>query len=617
MAAEHKCGECAYWLTPTCPFFEDAKKGILKRTDDACGEFYPQPKRKKKKEKKPLHKACGLAEEGSFEAIYHKGKPAFLVKTSEGFKILETVTNEGNPIAPKELNEIPYEPYGFYEKTVPNREQLFWKIRDEFEWFLDVEPIYKDFLAACVLLSYQQEKVRTVPYIYFYGDTESGKTVALTLLSMLCYRPMFAVTLPSADIYGYLDDSDAPGTILEDEVQGFGKDWDKSKIYKAGYKQGAKVPRTIILEHKRFIKYFRCFCLKACAAERMPRVKGLLERFIFISMVEGFPNKDWADISKEDLKRIRELRDMLLKWRLLTEEWEMPNVELPIKGRLKELWKPVIRIVQGLTVEKDLRGFLESLQQQRMDEKQNTLEGHLVKVVASLYVKGRSISFSAIWATLIEDLEGKLDEKRPHKMYTAEFGEVTKQKVGYRLREVLSGKKRPYRSPEGVIKVYKFDSEKLRRVARKYGCNFVTKLPSLSTSREATVDKNMKKLHENNVEGMEKGPEKLVETPLELGYIGNSVTNLVTPSQALINNEKTPKAKIETKAHSDTVQSATIFHVKSWGQTYRNERGEISLLDLADFIKKELKQQPQRVIKLAFDQAILMPSSKPGKAVVV
>jgi len=83
------------------------------------------------------------------------------------------------------------------------------------------------------------------------------------------------------------------------------------------------------------------------------------------------------------------------------------------------------------------------------------------------------------------------------------------------------------------------------------------------------------------------------------------------------NNEKTPKAKIETKAHSDTIQSATMFHVKSWGQTYRNERGEISLLDLADFIKKELKQQPQRVIKLAFDQAILVPSPKPGKAVVV
>jgi len=60
-----------------------------------------------------------------------------------------------------------------------------------------------------------------------------------------------------------------------------------------------------------------------------------------------------------------------------------------------------------------------------------------------------------------------------------------------------------------------------------------------------------------------------------------------------------------------------IVALKTWCITNRNERSEINLLDLADFIKKELKQNPQRVIKLAFDQAILMPSPKPGKAVVV
>ena len=101
----------------------------------------------------------------------------------------------------------------------------------------------------------------------------------------------------------------------------------------------------------------------------------------------------------------------------------------------------------------------------------------------------------------------------------------------------------------------------------------------------------------------------------------NKETPLVTekePKQLLPSGMiRDTKAKIETKAHSDTIQSATMFHVKSWGQTYRNERGEISLLDLADYIRKELKQNSQRVIKLAFDQAILMPSPKPGKAVVV
>ncbi len=110
---------------------------------------------------------------------------------------------------------------------------------------------------------------------------------------------MLGVTIPSADVYGYLDDSEAPGTILEDEAQGLQRDMDKAKIYKAGYKKGAVVPRTMITQNKRFIKYFRVFCFKVCAAEEIPRVKGLLERFIFIPMVEGYPRKDWADFSED------------------------------------------------------------------------------------------------------------------------------------------------------------------------------------------------------------------------------------------------------------------------------------------------------------------------------
>ena len=547
--SEHRCGECARFkvLDAGCPnyaYFHEYVEGrpLMDAKATACSDFHPARKTKDKKEKPPEHKVCGLAEEGYYEAIYQRGKPAFLVKISDGFKVLETVTNEGKPIAPKEIGEFPYEPYGVHEGAIPNREELFWKVREEFDLFLDVESIYKDFLAACVLLSYQQEKVKTVPYVYFYGDNESGKTVALTLLSLLCYRSMFAVTIPPADLYGYLDDSDAPGTILEDEIQGLWKDLDKSKIYKAGYKQGAVAPRTFILQHKRFIKYFRCFCFKACAAEEMPRVKGLLERFIFISMVEGFPRKDWADVNGDDLKRIRQLRNMLLKWRLASVDWELPEVELPVKGRLKELWKPIIQIVQGLTVEKDLRGFLERLQQERLNEKTNTLEGHIVKVVTELYPGNRPLLFSDIWDALSTDLEGKLDDKKPNKIDTPEFGEVTKQKIGYRLREILSGKRKTLRGPEGRgnVKAYEFQEEKLKRIAKKYSYDLHTKLPSFPTSRGVTAPETMEKDHEIPM-------PKPVDTPQKLGKLGNSVCNVEEGSSL---NNLAPTVKIENKANS-------------------------------------------------------------------
>jgi hypothetical protein len=538
-----RCSDCARFKVPDsgCPW-----PGECQATDSACSDFYPLPK-SKRNEEKPPHRACGLSDQGPFEAIYHQGKPAFLVRTEEGFKVVESLTNEGHPIAPKDLTEIPYEPYGFYDGPVPTREELFQKVRDEFELFLDVEPIYKDFLAACVLLSYQQEKVRTVPYVYFYGDNESGKTVALTLLSMLCYRPLFGVTIPAADIYGYLDDSDAPGTILEDEVQGLHKDLDKAKIYKAGYKQGAKIPRTFILQHKRFIKYFRCFCFKACAAEEMPRLKGLAERFVFIPMVEGMPKKDWSNVNGEDFKRFRQFRDMLLKWRLASVDLELPDVDLPYKGRLAELLKPIIQIVHGLPVEKSLRVFLEKLQQERLNEKANTFEGRLIKVVLDLY-SSKPVSFNQIWEALVNELNGKLDEKKPNKMDTPEFGEITKQKVGYRLREVLSGKKKRLRGPEGLYWAYEFDVEKLKRIARKYGYPFVLKFSTDSTSQGVSTPFTPLKVHENHVEGMEKSLKKLVETPLEVSSLENSRTNQLKPYTEV----EAPTVKNEVKPFSST-----------------------------------------------------------------
>ncbi|MCW3983193.1 MAG: hypothetical protein NWE96_04275 [Candidatus Bathyarchaeota archaeon] len=525
-----KCGDCANYKVKDspCTYQDDIRKGVILKTDPACEDFYP-----KDKEKPKLHKTCGIAEQGYFEAIYHKGKPAFLVANKDSFRVCEDVTAEGEAFLPKEYpNEYPYEPYGYYEGTVPSREELFWKVRDEFDLFLDVESIWKDYLAACVLLSYQQEKLRTVPYVYFVGDNESGKTVALNLLNWLCYRPMLGVTIPSADTYGYLDDSEAPGTILEDEAQGLQRDMEKSKIYKAGYKRGAVVPRTMITQNKRFIKYFRVFCFKACAAEEIPHVKGLLERFIFIPMVEGYPRRDWADFNEEDEKRLRQLRDMLLKWRLASMEWKIPEIDLAVKGRLKELWKPILQIVSGLTVEADLRIHLELLQKERLNEKTNTLEGHIVKVICELYAPNQPLAFADVWDALVKDLEGKLDDKKPNKMDTAEFGEVTKQKVGYRLREVLSGRKTNTRGQKGPGRIYEFDAEKLRRIAKKYGCSLANKLTSYPTSAGADASKAENEASEtgsisqNTPDLGSEKTEKETETQGEVVSLVNSFANL-------------------------------------------------------------------------------------------
>jgi hypothetical protein len=490
------CGDCDYWenlKNSPCTYQDSIRQGVIKKTDPACEDFCPKEK-SKGKEKPKLHKASGISEQGYYEAIYYKGKPVFLTVNSAGeFKIYNEVTVESDSFLPKEWpTEIPYKPYGYYEGELSLDEKLYVKVRAEFDLFLDLDLNWKDFLAACVLMSYQQEKLRTVPYVYLVGDNASGKTVALNLFNWLCYRPMLGVTIPPADIYGYLDDADTLGTILEDEAQGLNKDLDKSKIYKTGYKMGACVPRTIMTQNRRFIQYFRTFCFKACAAEEMPRVKGLLERFLFISMTEGYPKKDWADQNEDDDLRFQELRNALLKWRLLTRETKLPEVEFPesVKGRLKELWKPILQVVAGFEVEKNLRVHMEQLQKERLDDRINTIEGRIVKVVCSLYKPNVPLAFNDIWTCLAADLEGKVDDNKPNKMDTSEFGDVTKQNIGSKLRVVLGGEKTKVRLQNVPTCVYVFDDKKLVRVAKKYGCSLCSHVPDVSNSEGVNTCKS-------------------------------------------------------------------------------------------------------------------------------
>lgn len=547
------CGDCARFKVPDagCSYAADITRGTLGPKDPACDEFYAAKARKEKQGKKQL-KDSGLSPEGSFEAIYHDGKPSFLVLHDKDFRIVESIEINGETFHPKETKHAPYEAYGFFQGPVPNREDLFWMVRREIQRFVDVEPIWQDNLSAAVLLSYHQEKLRTVPYLFLYGDNESGKSTVLQILKFLCYRPMYGVTVPSADIYGYLEDVDSVGCILEDEVQGIHQDTDKIKIYKAGYKQGAVVPRTIITQNDRVIKYYHTFCFKACASEQIPQVKGFRERFIEIPMVEGYPEKEWADVTKEDLKRLHDLRNTLLKWRMLSRNWELPNPELNMKGRLKELWKPLLQITHGLTVYETLFKFVETQRKERLSSRQNTLEGHIVKVVVDLLNKSKvespQLPFQSIWSELSTDLDGKLDDKKPHVMDTSDFFQVTKNKVGYRLREVLSGKTTVLkeRDPNGdrvSVKAYLFDPEKLKRVAKKYGFEVSTKLPSLPSSEGVQAPFTMEKT-------MEKSPS----APPELNKLSNSVDSKKEPpeSSSIFKNSKEKSAVGESSSNSVT-----------------------------------------------------------------
>jgi len=445
------------------------------------------------KGKNVSHKTFYIDGEKIAETILYKegfeGRPAFLVYWLKlgGFTVEDYLIIGEEKIKPTPPSKYPYPPYvfDFNDKLkAPDPKILFEKVLQEFRRYVDVEDEIRVLMSSTTMLSYVQELFETISYIHLLGDNESGKTHTLLLFAALCYRPLYGVSIPSADLYTFLGSDGHIPTIIEDEIQGVERDSEKAKIWKVGYKRGAKVPRiTIKTNGEREIEYYPAYCLKISAGEKLIQLKGLAERFITVNMVEGDPESD--EYTREDYERFQKLRKELLLWRmetLIDSTWP-PNLEIPwLKKRMKELYKPLL-IVASVHPEhyKTLERFVKERVEERIKERRDSFEGYLTQTIMKLIGEKESLEIPAedIWVRLKIDLNGIDHPSKPNQMETEPFGIITKQKVGRRLREVLGSKTISKRVEESVKRVHVFEARKVLKAAKKYHVTDVTNVTDI------------------------------------------------------------------------------------------------------------------------------------------
>ncbi|MBS7612613.1 hypothetical protein KEJ27_10535, partial [Candidatus Bathyarchaeota archaeon] len=388
-------------------------------------------------------------------------------------------------------------------------------------------------LTLSTILSYLQDYVETVPYILLIGDTESGKTRALEVMQILGFRPGFFVDVPAADIYEYLgrEADRTTGIILEDEFEDVFSNEEKRRLWKAGYKKGAKVPRIIQSERtgRRKQVFFNCYCFKMAASERLPtgsKAKGLLERCIVLLMVYGVPER--VEIDETDYASADPIRLDILKLRVMLYGKHLPEEEpiftiesggksmrYELKGRNRELWIPLLKVgkltghyEEALEV---CRFFLEK----RIKAKMESLEGFLTRAIYELYKidsKRLDYTIDEIFGKLVEVVNG---EVKDGKIISEVFDEeISKQKIGHRLREAFKGERIMRRREGQVERVWRFKKEELETMFKKYLVTDVTDVPILESVKPFS---SMEKL-------MEKTTEKEVKVPPGVDFSVTSVT---------------------------------------------------------------------------------------------
>ncbi len=458
--------------------------------------------------------SCGFNKEDVFfESVFNDDEPVFLFFDGENGKFV----SQKNFAMQNRINYVPRTIAQTFE-TVPfelscrinmneplSKEELFQKVYETIASYVDLPRKHLILCSLFVLLSYFQHCFNWLPYINIKGDNDSGKTVLAEILASLSYRGMLFTSPTSADLYQFLHQYKGTiPTFFEDEIQGLERDTEKAKIYKSGNTITGTVPRIIMRPIRRLVS-FPTFCLKALIGKETPKVKGLIERTIFIPMSKGKPSKAWYNRMEREKQNIIDLKMELLKWRIInyeTSDYDYQRFEnKQSNGRIDDNLYPLIMMCSDLSVKDEFEQWCNSQIEIYKKKKLESFEGFLVQVLQKLFKNPQTIkveplfkdkiwiAFTSIWDYFGNMPEVQHDLHHQHKLHTVEFGEVTKQKVGYALSNIFDSKT--------VVKTIKGNSERLRvfpintmiRVFRNY----------LNEEEIKTVQNRIKEMQDRSV----------------------------------------------------------------------------------------------------------------------
>jgi hypothetical protein len=428
-----------------------------------------------KLKKRYVQKYYSSVEGVLYESVLVAGQPCFIsldvdpttaepfVKSWEKILLPERSDKPTMELLPLEGEEAYLsEPYKFKSVEEINQyiesagketlDSLFTFVKETAKKYISGTENHLTILAADTILTYFQDKLGQVHYLYFYGDNDTGKSANLTFMDHVAYRAMFDVDITAANIFTYLGTvQEGQGIILEDEADNIDRDNEKMKLYKRGYNAGGKVTRTDLTFGRKQDGYF-VYGFKAFTAEKRPdndNAKGFNERTFFIECQAGTPEYDITEITnavagdsefKALYDELDSLHKLLFAYRLLHHSDILPDIKnLSVRNREKQLTKPLIRLFQKAPkCRKEIAGALADLIIKRRGVKQDTLDAKIYHVIKKLMIEeGRKegqevykFTNTRIYTEVCEALGGKYkNEGKDQSFETPEHGTVSHKKI--------------------------------------------------------------------------------------------------------------------------------------------------------------------------------------------
>ena len=202
-------------------------------------------------------------------------------------------------------------------------------------------------LAIDIIWSYFQDKFPTTHYDIVLGGNGSGKSSYGITFGATAYR-VVKLTSPNAAninrILGCIEVGQC--TLVSDETGAIDKSEDLMSLLKDGYDSKGRTSK--VNDFTRDPEFFHAYCFKMIISERMPNLRnarGVLDKSFSFSAYKGKPKYDIKETlepqgnaaRQERLDVLNDFKKLMLIYRLLHFKDTIPDIDVTVEGREKEL----------------------------------------------------------------------------------------------------------------------------------------------------------------------------------------------------------------------------------------------------------------------------------------
>ena len=329
-------------------------------------------------------------EHGSY-LVYDLAEEKFLVPP-RAESVWEQIETEDGQIF-KPLPKLPWKPLpssGYLEGYPPI--EVLWKEIKEFLYaHIDFsEPFQYDICTAYILHTWRMENWKVTPYLFFYGPKGSGKSQALEVLSLICYRPITSPSFTSASLMRLAERYCA--SLFLDEAQIYSREEkaELNALLNAGYKRGQSAIRTFINKETgdEDLRFYSPFSPKCLAGTRQ-LLATVQDRSIVIVMsknVRPIP----LQIDELQGERLRAKLFMYRVGNLAVERGIQPIRDIPEEyltyGRSIEILYPLIAVAPK-NLKTQFFDYASFLRNERLEEDALSLESRVFSAIVAVHKK--------------------------------------------------------------------------------------------------------------------------------------------------------------------------------------------------------------------------------------